>query len=428
MLAKGEAGLALEIEKLRADTEGCQGDLAHFNNAGASLMPASVVQAVRKHLDLESRIGGYEAAARMQSEFAQIYHDVANLINADHEEIALLNNATEAWNAVFYSMNWAADDEVITTQSEYNSNMISFRHLEKRVGIRVIMAPDHVDGIVDLEALEQLISGQTKLIAISHIPTNEGLVQPAARIGEIAKAHDVPFLLDACQSVGQMPVDVQKIGCTMLSATGRKYLRGPRGTGFLWMRKDWIARTIPYVLDTRSARWDRIDGFTIAPDARRFELWEKNVSGLLGLGAACRYARDIGPEQIWRRIKQSSDDLRARLSALPGITVQDRGAQLSGIVTFCHTDITAQEYVARLRDEFQINTSVTTTQLTRKDLLGQGTYELVRASVHAFNSDAELSRLIKAVETIGEGRTQHRSTREGAAVSLRSETLANGGG
>lgn len=419
--------MELDIEKLRAETGGCQNDLAHFNSAGASLMPSCVFQAIRDHLDLENQIGGYEAAAKMQSELEQVYSDAARLINADSDEIALLNNATEAWNAAFYSLDWSVGDQVITTHSEYNSNMISFRLLEDRIGIEVVLLPDRGDGTLDIDALAGLVGPRTKLIAVSHIPTNEGLIQPVAQVGSIAQARGVPFLLDACQSVGQMPIDVQQIGCTMMSVTGRKYLRGPRGTGFLWMRRDWVGRTTPFVLDIQSARWDSIDGYTIVPDARRFELWEKNVAGLLGLGAACRYALDTGLEQVWTRIRQSSSRLRDGLVALPGITVQDRGDHGCGILTFSHATISAREYVVRLRDEFQINTSVTTTQLTRADLTRQGILELVRASLHAFNSDAEIIRLIEAVETIGEDRTRTQNAWVETKNSRRSKTLAKGG-
>lgn len=420
--------MALDIENSRAETDGCQGRLAHFNNAGASLMPSCVLQAVCDHLDLETAIGGYEAAARMQPAMDRVYVEVARLINAATDEIALLNNATEAWNSTFYSLDWTAGDQVITTRAEYNSNMISFRHLEDRAGIEVVLVPDSEDGTVDLHALDRLVGARTRLIAVSHMPTNEGLVQPVEQVGKIAQAHNVPFLLDACQSVGQMPIDVRKIGCTMLSATGRKYLRGPRGTGFLWMRRDWVARMTPHVLDTRSARWDQVDGFTIAPDARRFELWEKNVAGLLGLGAACRYAHDAGLEQVWARIRQSGAALRKGLEAISGITVHDRGRLKSGIVTFCHDTIGASEFVDRLRDDCLINTSVSDTQLTRENLTGQGIRKLVRASPHAYNSDAEISRLIEAVETIATGRTRARSAGIATAAPGHRDTHANSGG
>ena len=336
------------------------------------------VKATRDHLDLENTIGGYEAAAQMQPAMDQVYHEVARLINATTDEIALVNNATEAWNSVFYSLDWKTGDQVITTRSEYNSNMIAFRHLEDRTGIEIVLMPDSEDGTLDLDALDRLIGARTKLVAVSQMPTNEGLVQPVEQVGKIVQAHNVPFLLDACQSVGQMPIDVRRIGCTMLSATGRKYLRGPRGTGFLWMRRDWIVRTTPHVLDSRSAYWDRVDGFTIAPDARRFELWEKNVAGLLGLGAACRCAHDTGLEQVWTRIRKSSAALRNGLKAIPGITVQDRGGLKSGIVTFCHDTIGASEFVDRLREDWRINTSVSDTQLTRQILTRQGVVAWIR--------------------------------------------------
>ncbi len=387
--------MEIDVEALRDDTPGCRAGTIHLNNAGAALMPRPVIEAVTAHLALEADIGGYEAEAEAQESLEGFYGAAAALVGGTADEIAYVESATRAWQAVFGAMAWKPGDEVLTARSEYVSDMIMLRQAERQLGIRVILVPDTASGDVDVEALGRMISPRTRLICISHIPTNDGLVNPVVEIGAIARRHGLPFLLDACQSVGQMPVDVRDIGCTMLSATGRKYLRGPRGTGFLWVARDWAEQLSPLGLDVRSAAWTTPDRFEIAPAARRFELWERFVAGQIGLGVACDYARRIGMEAIGARIEQLARYLRTALLDVPGVTVRDQGARQSGIVTFSHTSLPAGDIVARLRRTAGINTSVSTTQLTRDALINQGVTHLVRASVHAFNTLDELDRLVE---------------------------------
>ncbi|GAB5507037.1 MAG: aminotransferase class V-fold PLP-dependent enzyme [Rhizobiaceae bacterium] len=392
--------MVINAERLRAETPGCLDGLVHLNNAGASLIATPVAQAVSDHLALEQRIGGYEAAARESHLIDAAYQAAADLVGGHKTEIALLDNATRAWQAVFYAMDWQPGDRVVTGHAEYNSNMIAFRHAADRFGIEVVLAGDNAHGELDPDAVEALIDKRTRLICVSHMPTNDGLINPVEEIGAIARSHDIPFLLDACQSAGQMPLDVGRIGCTMLSATGRKYLRGPRGTGFLWVHRDWIERLSPHVLDIRSAEWVAVDTYKIADNATRFELWESNVAAHIGLGAACRYALDTGVADIWARIRELSDTLRTELDTLPGIKVRDRGRDKSGIVTFSHQHIPAETIVSRLRNEWSVNTSVSATQLTRTGLIEQGITQLVRASVHAYNTHEDINRLIDALNVL----------------------------
>ena len=363
-------------------------------------MPRPVLEAMNNHLTLESEIGGYEAAERASPLVEALYRNVAHLVGGSPDEVAFLDNATRAWHSVFHALDWKPGDEILTAQSEYNSHMISFRHAEKRFGVRIVLVPDGEDGTVDIDALGKLISPRCRLISITHLPTNDGLVNPVAEIGRIANEHGIPFLLDACQSAGQIPLDVSEIGCTMLSATGRKYLRGPRGTGFLWVRSDWMERLVPHTLDIRSARWTHVDAYEIAPDARRFELWETNVASMIGLGVATGYASATGLSAIWRRVRMLGERLRAQIAELPEFTVHDRGTQRSGIVTFSHSSLSAGEIVARLRDEHSVNTSVSATQLTRSDLVERGVTQMVRASVHAYNTEGELERLARGLHDI----------------------------
>lgn len=392
--------MELDIRALRAATPGCVGDVIHLNNAGASLMPSPVLEAIRGHLDLESRIGGYEAAVEASDAIERFYLDVAAMIGGHPDEIAFLDSATRAWLAVFHALDWQPGDVVLTARSEYNANMVSFLHAERRLGIQLQLVPDAEDGTIDLVALDAMIGPRTRLICLSHMPTNDGLINPAAMVGQIAAAHGIPFLLDACQSAGQIPLDVSALGCTMLSATGRKYMRGPRGTGFLWVRRDWIDRLVPHALDIRSASWSGVSEYEIATDARRFELWEANIAGQIALGRAARYALEVGIDPMWNRIRPQAEQLRSALSELNGITVHDRGTQRSGIVTFSHAELSSPEIVARLRSVHSINTSVSACQLTRSTLISGGTTHMVRASVHAYNTNEELDALVEALDAM----------------------------
>lgn len=393
--------MELDVGALRGDTPGCDGKLIHLNNAGAALMPRPVIAAVTSHIALESRVGGYEAATEAEDEVNSFYAQAAALVGGKPEEIAFVDNATRAWQGAFYAIDWKPGDQVLTACSEYNSHMIAFRHAERRFGITPILVPDTGDGTVDVAALERLITPRTRLICVSHMPTNDGMINPAAEIGQVARRHGLPFLLDACQSAGQMPIDVSELGCTMLSTTGRKYLRGPRGTGFLWVQSDWLARLSPMTLDIGSARWTSIAEFDALSNARKFEHWEANIAGKIGLKTACAYAMATGIPAIWKRVQTLSARLREVIAELQGFSVHDRGSSRGGIVTFSHKTLSADHITKVLREDFTINTSVSATQLTRIDLIGRGVAQMVRASVHAYNNEEDLDRLAVALRALG---------------------------
>ena len=385
----------LDIDALRADTPGCE-RVVHFNNAGSSLMPAPVAGVVSSYLEDELLRGGYETADARRDEIEDFYPAVAALIGADPDEIGFLGSATRAWQMVFYSLELGEGDQVLTTTTEYHSNYLAYMHLARRTGIEIVVAPDAATGEVDVDALAGLIGPRTKLISINHVPTNLGLVNPASAVGAVAGAAGVPFLLDACQSVGQMPIDVGEIGCDFLTATGRKFMRGPRGTGFVYVARRHIEDIDPVVIDGHSAAWTTRDGYELAPNSRRFEVWEQNLAAKVGLAAAARYAMAVGPEAVWMRIVELADALRARITEIPGVTTRDRGSVQGGIVTFTVDGVEPSEIQAALRAR-DINTSFASVASARIDMEERDLQAVVRASAHYFNTLDEVDVLVDAV-------------------------------
>jgi cysteine desulfurase/selenocysteine lyase len=387
------------IDRLREETAGCE-QSTFFNNAGASLQPRPVVARVIEHLRLEEQVGGYEASDRVAQELAGVYGSVARLLHCAPEEIALQENATRAWEMAFYSLRFAPGDRIVTAANEYASNYIAFLQVAQRTGAEISVVESDAAGEVDLEALRKLLDDRVKLIALTHVPTNGGLVQPAAGVGELARAAGIPFLLDACQSAGQMHLDVDALGCDMLSATGRKYLRGPRGTGFLYVRKALLAQMDPPSLDLHAATWVAQGKFEVRSDAKKFETWESAAATRLGLGVAIEYALALGLKKIERRVQHLAALLREQLADIRGVTVRDLGQVRCGIVTFTCDGHSPGEVMQRLKAK---GIAVRTIELSsaRIDMEQRGLDELVRASVHYYNTEAEIERLCAAVRAIG---------------------------
>ncbi len=390
--------MSLDIARLRADTPGTA-ELIHFNNAGCALPPRAVVDAMTDYLRLEMEIGGYEAAARMQARLDRPYAALATLLNAQPDEIAVLENATRAWDMAFYAVRMAPGDRVLTTRTEYCSNYIAFLQRARRDGIEIDVAPSLDNGDVDLAAFENLIGPRTKLIAITHVATSGGLVNPAAAIGAIAKRAKLPYLLDACQSVGQMAIDVEAIGCDMLSATARKFLRGPRGIGFLYVRRSMLDLLDPPFLDDFAADWYADGDYRLRADARRFETPECSFAAKVGFGVALDYALALPMAEIETRVASLAAALRARLADVPGVTIQDRGTRRCGIVTFTKAGIPAPALKAKLAER-KINVTVSVAEATRLDLIPRGIDKMIRASVHYYNTEDEIARFAEAVEAM----------------------------
>jgi cysteine desulfurase / selenocysteine lyase len=391
--------VVFDVARARRDTPGAA-RVAHLNNAGAALPPSQVTDAVIAHLRREAELGGYEAAEAAADQVQATYPAIAQLIGCEVDEVAVVESATRAWDMAFYAMPFKPGDRILTAHAEYASNVIAFLQVAGRTGAVVEVVDDDEHGqlcVADLRRrLENTGSGEVKLIAITHVPTQGGLVNPAEEIGAAAREAGVLFLLDACQSVGQLPIDVQRIGCDLLSATGRKFLRGPRGTGFLYARRSVLTGLEPPFLDLHAATWTTPQRYEIRPDARRFESWETSYAGKIGLGVAVDYALSWGLDAIEARITALAESLRERLQAINGVHVHDQGQRRCGIVTFTVDGVPAQVVQRRLA-ESGVNTSVSPASSARFDLPRRGLSDLVRASVHYYNTVDDLERLVNAL-------------------------------
>jgi selenocysteine lyase/cysteine desulfurase len=390
--------MPLDLDRLRAETPGVAHRI-HLNNAGAALMPAPVIAAIKDHIDLEAAIGGYEAEARESARIEAVYESIARLIGAERDEIALVENATVAWDLAFYAFDFGPGDRILTARAEYAANYIAYLQVAKRTGAVIEVIPDDAHGVLDPAALEAMIDARVKLISITWVPTNGGLVNPAAAVGRIARRHSIPYLLDACQAVGQLPVDVGALGCDLLSATGRKFLRGPRGTGFLYVRRAMLEGLEPPMIDLFGATWTGPESYVLRDDARRFETWENNYATRLGLGVAADYALALGIEAIQDRAFALADALRAGLREIPGLSVHDLGERPCAIVSFAIAGIDSAAIVARLGEQ-GVNVSSSSRDGTLLDAVARGLPTLVRASPHYYNSEAEIARAAALVAEI----------------------------
>ncbi len=371
----------------------------HLDNAGAALMPRSVLQAQVDHLQLEASVGGYESARLRHDAIEAVYDSVARLINCRRDEVAIVENATVGWTMAFYAIPFQPGDRILTAEAEYASNYLAYLQIARDRGVVVETIPSTANGEVCVESLEAMIDARVKLIAITHVPTNGGLVNPVEEIGAVAKEHDILYLVDACQSAGQIKLDVDAIQCDLLSATGRKYLRGPRGVGFLYVSRRVLDSLHPPMIDLYSAKWIDAGHFELRPDARRFENWESNYAAKLGLGCAIDYALAIGLGDIEAEVSRLATSLRAMLSEIPGVSVHDIGKRKCGIVTFSVAGVDSSEVETRLR-QLGINVSMTTPRSTLIDATRRDLPDMVRSSVHYYNQDSELEALVNVVAEI----------------------------
>lgn len=390
----------LDVDRLRADTPGCL-NVTHLNNAGSALPPAVVTDTVVDHLRREESIGGYEAHAEAADRIEAVRASAATLVGARPDQIALLESATAAWSraisAVAFTRPLDAGDRILVSSAEYASNVLPLMQLAMRNGARIEFIPDGEDGTVDVAAFHDMLDTDVAVVAVTHCPSQNGLVNDVASVGDVLRETDTWYLVDACQSIGQLPFDVEEIGADFVSATGRKFLRGPRGTGFLYASDAALDELEPFPLDLHSATWTS-DGYEVQESARRFEYWEKSYAALLGMGAAIDYALDCGIESLSQRIAELAQYARDGLATIPGVQVHDRGGIRSGIVTLTKAGMPVAALAAHIKAS-GVNVSLSTPDYSRIDFDTHGLDGLVRVSPHAYNTTEEIDRMLTIVAT-----------------------------
>ena len=387
-----------ELEQFRKETRGT-GKKIHFNNAGASLPPDVVVDTVVGYLQEEALLGGYETEFKYREQLEHTYQLIARLINAQPDEIAIVENASTAWGLAFNGIDFKKDDVIITSEMEYITNLLGFLHAQKKHGVIPEVIPNDEYGNFSLQALEAAITPKTRLIAITHIASTAGGMTPIAEIGKIARKHGILYLVDACQTVGQVPINVDEICCDILAVTGRKYLRAPRGTGFLYVRKQVQDQLNLILMDGYTARLTSEHDYEVRNDGRRFELYEKNRALTLGLARAVEYALNIGVDRTWQRIQQLAGSMRKQLRDMAFITVHDSGEQQCGIVTFSVNGIDSGLVKTRLAEK-NINVSVGRPHSTLLYMNKNKLSSIVRASVHYYNTETEIKELCQVLMAI----------------------------
>jgi selenocysteine lyase/cysteine desulfurase len=399
------AGISLDeqVRRWRLDTPGCAGrvHLIHLNNAGAALMPRPVIEAVHGHIDLEAEIGGYEAEAAVEERVRETYGHVAKLLNAQPRNVALVENATVAVAQALSAFDFHPGDVLVTTHNDYTSNQLMYLTLAKRQGVDVHRADDLPEGGVDPESVRRLVAHpRCRLVALTWVPTNSGLVQPAEEVGAICEEAGVPYLVDGCQALGQLPIDVETVRCDFFAATARKFLRGPRGIGCLYVSDRMLeGGAYPLSLDMRGAGLVDAETFELTPDARRFENWEYSYALVLGLGEAARYAAEVGIEAGGRRAIELAGIVRERLAEIPGVRLMDRGPRLCAIVTAAVAGWNGGDLVRRLRLS-NINTSSAVSGPGPFNAPGAQGTSLLRISPHYYNTREEIDRALAAITEI----------------------------
>ena len=390
----------MNLATIRQDTPGCA-DKLFFNSAGSSLPPQIVTEKMTAYLQREAESGGYDVARRCETDINEFYAETARLLHCQPHQIAFTYNATDSYARALSAIPFRSGDTILTTSDDYISNQIAFLSLQKRFGVDLIRSDNLPNGDVDLNQFDELVRRhRPQLVAVTHIPTNSGLIQPVEAIGEICRRHDVWYLVDACQSVGQMDVDVQKIGCDFLSATGRKFLRGPRGTGLLYVSdKALEAGLEPLFIDMRGADWTGFDEYTTQTSARRFELWEASYASVIGLKEAIRYANLIGLNAIQTYNRTLIEQLRHNLSDIQGVELLDRGSVRGSILTFRKHGCSLADMEQALKNG-NVYYSVSRREFALIDFTRKDVDWAIRLSPHYFNTPDEIDAVTDSIDAI----------------------------
>lgn len=390
----------MNIDKIRRDTPGCA-DKLFVNSAGASLVPRPVFDAVSGYLQEEQKVGGYFLADQRLEDIRLFYHHAAELLHCAPGNIAFCHDATDAFTKALSAISFQKGDIILTTDDDYVSNHLNFIGLRDRLGITLVKGRNNANGDLDVAHFSELIAKhRPTLVSVTHIPTNSGLIQDVQAVGKICREYDCTYIVDACQSVGQIPVNVSEIQCDYLSATGRKFIRGPRGTGLLYVSDRMLDKgQHPLLVDLHGATWEEEFEYTLRQDAGRFEYWEKPYALQIGLSEALKYILEIGINEIASYNQQIMKRLRKNLSGIKGVHTYDRGSELASILTFRKEGMSQQSIKEALNKQ-DVYYSVANIHNALLDFRKKNIEWAVRISPHYFNTEEEMDRLAAIIKDL----------------------------
>ena len=388
----------LEVQQLRDATPGCQSGIVHFNHAGASLPSQATLDAIIDQLQREARNGPMEAGEQGAVLVEKARRAAAQLLNAPTSSIAFASSGSSAWSMAFQALGpWQPGERILVGRHEWGGNLASMQQAVQ-AGARIEVIPCDETGAVCPVALESMIDARVKLIDLTWLPANGGVINPAQAIGAVARRHAIAYFIDAGQAVGQLPVDVQALHCDVLKSAGRKHLRGPRGTALLYVRPDFLSQLNPAQRDVFSAPWSA-EGFDLRDDARRFETSEVSFALLAGLGNALQEVNRLGVEHTWERVLQLSERIREALRQLPGVSLHDLGTAHSGLIAFNLAGWDAFELKRRLGLK-RINIGANGVGYTPLDMQARGLTSVARVSVSPLNTEHDIELLISALREL----------------------------
>lgn len=390
----------MNIDLIRSQTKGLDGKL-FFNSAGSSLMQDQVVELMQDYLEQERMEGGYNTASKNEKSIRNSYTQVAKLLCTNERNIAFTTSAGDSYSQALYSIPFVENDVIITTNNDYVSNQLAFISLQKKYNIQIVRVNDLPSAGMDVQdCIKKIQDLNPKLVAITHIPTSSGLVQDIYGISEACKTSNAYYLIDACQTLGQMKIEVTDLHCDFLTATGRKFMRGPRGSGFLYVSDRVLSEGLaPLFLDQGGANWTEEFGFQLLDSAHRFERWEKNYGAIIGLGKATELINEIGISNIESRNLELQTVLRNELANLPNIHCTDVGNKLCNIITFTSADGTIDKIEA-LFALHNVSYSVSGNNSALIDFKKRNLTQVIRLSPHYFNTEVEIKSLIELLKII----------------------------
>lgn len=388
-----------EVQLLRAATPGCA-QVIHFNHSGASLPSQTTLDAIIGQLNREALSGPMEAAAYGATLQESARQRAAQLINAQPASVAFSSSGSAAWGMAFAGLGpWREGDRILLGRHEWGGNLACIAQAVA-AGARLEVIPCDQHGAVSVEALEGLIDERVRLISLTWLPANSGLINPAAAIGAVARRHGIPYFIDAGQALGQIEVDVQALHCDVLKGACRKFLRGPRGTALLYIREGYVEQLQPPFLDVLSAPQNG-EHFSPRNDARRFETSETSLALLAGLDNALNEALRLGIPRIRSRIQHLAGFARNALAQIDGLTLHDLGqpGSQSGLIALTLEGWDAIALKERLALH-GINIGANGVAYTPLDMQARGLVNIARVAVSYLNTEEEIGELVRVLRLI----------------------------